>query len=265
MSHPQVAARTWHFTDLEFVVAWEPMKNRSVPSPFIVTSRIPDFDEFRRRKAEVRARQQTELDEDVRGLLDTLARPDLRVLVTGTEAADPADPGGVVRMLAARRGDKGCLATQLPGETLWHARGFTLTACDALALGRVVAEALPQRRPGQLGRIVLPVPKADMDYSPRRGRTQELTEDRTREYAERFNQTAVVGSGSIEITQGSSLFGPRGMVRRWIRWRDLEGDGRYATAEHDPSVAVAADPARLTALINTEIAEVIRVIKDERA
>ncbi|MEV0762964.1 ESX secretion-associated protein EspG [Nocardia sp. NPDC050435] len=256
--------RTWRFTDLEFVTAWEPMRNRSVPSPFVVTSRIADFEEFQRRKAEIRARQRVELDDEVRGLLETLARPDLRILITGTMGADPAVAADSIRMLAARRGETGCLVTQLPGETLWHAAGFTLHQCAALALGRVVAEALPPRDPGELGRIQLPEPEPEGDYVPR-GVAHELTEDRGRERHDRFRRATVTGSGRVEITQGSSRFGPRGMVRRWVRWSDLEGDGRYAVAEHDSAVAVPVDAGRLSVLINTEIAEVIRVIKDERA
>ena len=42
--------------------------------------------------------------------------------------------------------------------------------------------------------------------------------------------------------------------------RDLEGDGRYAITVGNPPV----DQKRLAALINAEIAEVVRAIKDER-
>ncbi|MFC9892439.1 ESX secretion-associated protein EspG [Nocardia sp. NPDC127579] len=256
-----MTGRTWQFSDLEFVVAWEPMNSQSVPSPFVVTSRIPDYEEFGRRTADIRERQRFELGPDVRALLETLARPDIRILVNGRKGPEDGD---VIRLLAARRGDTGCLATQSPGETLWHAAGFTIAECDALALGRAVAEALPDCPPGRLGRINLPEPENNADYIPR-GLTKELTEDRARERADRFHKSTVTGSGRIEITQGSSRFGPRGIVRRCVHWRDLDGDGRYAVADHDPTLAVAVDPARLTALINTEIAEVIRVIKDERA
>ncbi|WP_431953530.1 ESX secretion-associated protein EspG [Nocardia lijiangensis] len=260
-------ARTWEFTDLEFVVAWEPMRQGDVPRPFVFTSRTPRYEDYRAELAETRERLRTRLGNSFDGALETLARPDIRIVVTGWDGGDPADPKGRVCLLAARRGHEGCLVTQAPGETIWHSAGFTVAECDALRLADVVAAALPDRVAGESDRLVLGElfgEDSGFDHSYRRSLTNELTHDPERDSLQRFRRARQVGAGTIEIIQGSSRFGPRGITSRVLEWRDLDGDGRYLITGSAPQVATGADVRRLTASINAEIAEVVRAIKDER-
>ncbi|WP_306360364.1 hypothetical protein [Nocardia sp. CC227C] len=50
-----------------------------------------------------------------------------------------------------------------------------------------------------------------------------------------------------------------------MRWRDIVDDGRYAVTGDDPPVATGVDAERSTVLVNSEIAEVVRAIRKERA
>ncbi|MBF6327528.1 ESX secretion-associated protein EspG [Nocardia transvalensis] len=256
--------RTWHFTDLEFVVAWEPMQTgAAVPEPFTYTCRTPDYDEYEREKDRTRQRLHW-LDADIDAVLQALVLPDIRIVVTGW-AEDSGEPKDRIRLLAARSGPIGCLVTQLPGETVWHSGGFTVAEHDPLALADAVAAALPQRQPGTLGRVVLESGTGELDYSLRRSQAHELTHDRELDRLQRYLRAPKSGHGTIRIIQGSSRYGPRGITRRTLQWRDLHGDGRYAIIGTSPPVATAVDTRRLTALINAEIVEVIRAIKDERS
>ncbi|NNH71867.1 ESX secretion-associated protein EspG [Nocardia uniformis] len=256
--------RTWRFTDLEFVVAWEPQRERTVPRPFVFTSRTDSYDDLLREMNETREHLRDRLGTTFDDVLETVAHPDIRIVVHGNADDDRANPESVIRLLAVRRRDSGYLLRQLPGETVWHGGGYIVTECDALALGPVVVEALPDASPGRAGHIAMPRAGDDQDHYTRRSIAHELTEDRDRERAESFVRAVTTGSGIIEIAQGGSRFGPRGVMVRRLRWRDVADDGRYAITGDDPPIAIGVDVKRLTALVNTEVAEVVQAIKDER-
>ncbi|MFC9892432.1 ESX secretion-associated protein EspG [Nocardia sp. NPDC127579] len=259
-------ADAWHFTDLEFVAVWESLREGAIPPPFVFTSRTPLHADFTREKNEARARIRERWGDALDPVLAVLAHPDIRVLVQGWSGGDPADPAGRLSVLGVRHGHQGYLVQQTPGETIWHSRAFTIAECDAVHLGAAVGGALPECAAGKWNRVVLDSAAArpDVDYVYGRSLAHELTFDPDTERRRRFDKMPEVGSGRIEISQARSRFGPRGVTRRKLGWRDLEGDGRYAITDGRPPVAIAADPKRLISLINAEIAEVVRAIKDER-
>lgn len=258
------SGRIWRFTDLEFMVAWEPQRERTVPRPFVFTNRTDSYDDFLREMNETRERLRDRLGTTFDGVLETVAHPDIRIVVHGSTDGDTSNPESMIRLLAVRRRGDGYLLRQLPGETVWHGGGYVVSECDALALGGIVVEALPEASQGRLGHIVLPRDEDDLDHHARSSIAHELTEDRDRERAESFALAATTGSGIIEIAQGSSRFGPSGVMVRRLRWRDVADDGRYAITGDDPPIAIGVEAKRLTSLVNTEIAEVVQAIKDER-
>ncbi|MGK8553660.1 ESX secretion-associated protein EspG [Nocardia gipuzkoensis] len=257
--------RTWRFTDVEFDVLWEPLREDALPRPFTILSRIPYYEDYLRAQYETRERLRATLDPAFDGVLDVVARPDIRVVVRGIDGKNPANPEGSIQMQAVRRGDEGYLLKQLPGETIEHSAGFTITECDPLKLADVVATELPDVGAGKGNRITLPVAPEDdhMDHEYGDSRLWDTFEDTSRQSAERFLRTVPTTVGGIEISQGHSRFGPRGQLTRGLEWRDLPDDGRYVITQDTPPTAVPADSKQLVAMINTEIAAIIRVIKDE--
>ncbi|MEU4342641.1 ESX secretion-associated protein EspG [Nocardia sp. NPDC023852] len=257
--------RTWNFTDLEFVVAWETAQADILPAPFIFTSRTKYYDDYQREKREIREQLRGKLDRSFDSVLDVVARPDIRVELHGW-GSDEEDAESQIRLLAVRREGYGYLLKQLPGETAWHSGGYTVTECAPLALAEALTAELPEVDAGKLADIALvkQTNGADLDFSYGRSFVEDSFDDTVEQLADQFLRTPTTGEGIIEIAQGISRFGPRGVARKRLYWRDLDGDGRYAITAATPPVAVAADTKRLTTLVNSGIAEVIKAIKDER-
>ncbi|MEV0707506.1 ESX secretion-associated protein EspG [Nocardia aurea] len=261
-------SRTWNFTDLEFFVLWERAESDDeVPSPLTFTSRTAGHDDFIREKIRTREVLSAKIDDrDSAEMLDTLAFPDIRVVVDGWGAQDMDDPKGCVRLLAGRKGDIGYLVKQLPGETIWHSSGFVITECSAVNLAKSLVAEMPALDAGKLGEIMMPVAERDHEVEHEYGAS--LVEDSFDEpiahRSRKFLEAPAITEGIITVVQGRSIFGPRGITRHQIEWRDLVDDGRYAIIAGVPPRAVGADAVRLTTLINAEIASVIRAIKDER-
>ncbi|MEV5648565.1 ESX secretion-associated protein EspG [Nocardia sp. NPDC052254] len=256
--------RTWKFTDLEFVVAWENAQADVLPAPFIFTSDTPLYEDFQREKREVRAQLGPRLDE-VENILDVAARPDIRIELHGW-GSDFDDAAGQIRLLAVRREGYGYLLKQLPGETAWHSGGYTITECGALELAGLLIAELPEAAAGKLSDIVLAQRNRnpDLDYSYGQSLVTDTFDDTVERRADQFFRAPVTGEGIIDIVQGLSRFGPRGLAQSRLCWRDLADDGRYAITDGHPQIALGADSKRLVTLLNSGIAEVIKAIKDER-
>ncbi|MFB8280879.1 ESX secretion-associated protein EspG [Nocardia colli] len=258
--------RTWDFTDLEFAAAWDATQSDLVPEPFVYTSSTKYYDDAREAMrtawGDVRSRWGREVDD----VLAAIAVPDIRLTVRGLDGQDVRNPKKIVRMLAARKGDYAYLIKQKPGRTYWHAGGFTLTEHEVLSLGDTVAAALPKVDAGKQSDFVLVEPRADdeLDYSYGRSKIQDF-DDGVDTRTQAFNRATSDLDGTIVVQQGYSRFGPRGITSVDIGWRDLADDGRYVVVPGHPTTVVAADTKRLGALINTQIAEVVRAIKDDRA
>lgn len=259
-------SRTWDFTDLEFAAAWDATQADLVPEPLVYTSGFQYYDDAREAMRDAWTGLRSRWGRELEDILAVFAVPDIRLLVRGLDGRDPRNAKGVVRMLAARKGDYAYLITQKPGRSFWHAEGFTLTEHEVLSLGDTVAAALPKVDAGKQADFTLVEPQSadELDYSYGRSKIQDF-DDAVDSRSEKFNKTPATLDGTIVVQQGYSRFGPRGITNVHLRWRDLVDDGRYVIVPGHPTTVLAADTKRLGALINTQIAEVVRAIKDDRA
>lgn len=254
--------------DLEFVTLWERLKDDSLPAPFVFTSRTREYHEFLREKREVAERLLSERNVERDVALEAIANPDLFIVVNGHDGRDPRRADARVRLLATRRGSRGFLVTQLAGETDMHSGGFTITECDPLRLSDMVVAALPPAEPGEQGQITLANTGSDKgaEYEYVRPLVRDARDDHLPLRTRKFLAVPATCKGTIDIVQGHSRFGPKGIATHTLEWRDLEDDGRYIIADSESqAIATAADPKRMISVINTRIAAVIRAIKDERA
>ncbi|MEU7766889.1 ESX secretion-associated protein EspG [Nocardia sp. NPDC049190] len=242
--------RTWDLTDIEFAAAWAAAGEDQLPRPLLYTSRtelLEDSErELRQAAAHVRVVHGAELD----SVLAALGRPDIRVIVHGRSPGDPDNPKGQIRLHACRLRGTGYLVTQLPGETVWHSGGYTIDQIDALDLAAAVVASLPAVGPGRHHDVVLP--DGDVDHG-----------DVIRARARRFLALPAAMTGSVTVVQGHSVFGPRGISSRTVRWRDLADDGRYVVTGKPPA-ATGTDARRMAAAINNAIAHVVTAIHEER-
>jgi hypothetical protein len=255
----------WELTDVELVGLWEKLFGERVPRPLIATARIRFADEFARAKRAavegVRGRYDDGLLDDV---LTRVARADVRVVVHSADPRNPDDPRGRMRLLAARQGPVGVVIRQIPGETIWHSEGFVVTAGAGDALGRAVAASMPPSPAGRLPDVVV-VPEREGDVDRHYGRAKVY--DNYRELERRSDdwlRRPMSAYGIVETVQGRSIFGPRGITRRRIFWRDLIDDGRYAIRDLADHVAVGVDAPGLASMIDVDIAKALQTLEDER-
>ncbi|BDU02465.1 hypothetical protein IFM12276_54930 [Nocardia sputorum] len=261
-----VATHTWKFTDLEFLVLWEDFGEVGVPRPFSFTSRTPLWNDYLVEKSQTRAALLASSTPARKEMLEDLHRPDIRLRVLAFDGRDYTNVANNVRLMAARRADRGYLVTQLPGETVGHSGGFTVTECAAVELADVVVRALPEVESGKRADIVLADEDedAELDYEYGASAVRDSFQGSVHDRSADFRSAATERFGFIDVLQAHSIFGPRGMTRHRLKWRDLVDDGRYVIDDGHPPVATAADGRRMVSVINARIAEVVRAIKDER-
>ncbi|MCM6776088.1 ESX secretion-associated protein EspG [Nocardia sp. CDC159] len=259
-------SRSWKFSGFDFYVLWQDATGDRLPWPFFYTNRMDTIDEFEKMRLEARERLRRELDPYFGEVLAAFAQPDIWIAVNGWDGRKPREPKGLVRIRAARRGDRGWLIIQETGGTYWDASGFTVTEGGAVALADDLVAALPAAGPGKGNDLILPERGGtdELDFSVGRSAVHDSFDETVTDRAQRFLDTVPVCTGSIDIEQGRSIFGPRGLTRHRLTWRDLEGDGRYVIDDQHPPVARPSDDKRMISLINGRIAEIIRAIKDER-
>ncbi|MGK8488386.1 ESX secretion-associated protein EspG [Nocardia asiatica] len=243
-------SRSWTLTDLEFVVSWERTGEEILPEPLFFVSRTRLLADAEREKRATAAGLRVRSDGLPDQVLACLVRPDIRITVVATDHRDPHNPGSYLRLLGVRRGDTGYLVTQLPGESVRYCGGYTIAEGEALALATMVVDALPVVGAGRHTGVVLPNDDLEFDSA-------------VRERGHRFLRLPTAMAGEIRVCQGSSVFGPRGLASRTLRWRDVVGDGRYVIAG-DPPAAVPADGKRLTVAVNHAVASVVAAIREER-
>ncbi|WP_327143747.1 ESX secretion-associated protein EspG [Nocardia sp. NBC_01327] len=255
-----------HFEDLEFVVLWEQITGDRMPPPFIFTSRTPMYYDFLREKRSAAERVEARWDGALGNLAEVMAEPDIRIVVNGFDGRDLKHADGRVRMMALRRAGRGYLLKQLPGETYVHSGGFTAVECDPLSLAEAVVDALPEVGAGRQADVKLDGTQGSDYADDDIGRTiiDDVFEDAAVQRTKRFLNSSVVCAGTIEVIQGHSKFGPRGITEHLLEWRDLEDDGRYVIGGEPPFIAAAVDSSRLTNAINVRVAAVVRAIRDER-
>ncbi|MBF6178435.1 ESX secretion-associated protein EspG [Nocardia otitidiscaviarum] len=259
--------RRWAFTDLELAVLWENATGELLPSPFTVISSTPSYYDYLREKRETRERLHATHGSSFDHVLTAIARPDLRITVNGWDTDDPDNEQERVRILAARAGGHGYVVTQLPGKTPDAGGSFTIAACDPVALADTVVAALPDAAPGAQAEIPLAAPASgteDLDQFIAQSPTAADHGNVVSVRSKRFFRVRPTRMGVIDIAQGNSVFGPSGITDHRLEWRDLPDHGRYAIRHAAPWKAIGVDAQKLTTMINMCVADIIRVIKDER-
>ncbi|MEV6095110.1 ESX secretion-associated protein EspG [Nocardia sp. NPDC051981] len=256
--------RSWSFTDLEFLVLWEELGEELLPEPLFFSSRAPLWNSFQDSK--IRAREGLrDRDPDLADVLRALHTPDVRVELRGWDGGDWRVPEASIRAIGVRSGDAGYLLVQQPGETVRHAAGFTITEFWANDLAEEMVRMLPDVPMGRGREIVLAEARdvAETDYDFGLSPAHETLEGGVVDRATDFLSAAASSMGTIDVVQGRSRFGPRGITRHHLEWRDLAEDGRYLITADHPPVAVPADHRRMVAAVDTRIAEVVLVVADE--
>ncbi len=79
----------------------------------------------------------------------------------------------------------------------------------------------------------------------------------------RFLGTTAESTGSVQVVQGKSKYGPRGITRGGRLWRDLPGDGRYVMELHHANpTAIGMSGAGLAEWIDGEIERILERMDD---
>ncbi|MFI1915061.1 ESX secretion-associated protein EspG [Nocardia sp. NPDC020380] len=254
-----------NFGDLEFLVLWELITGEGLPRPFIFTSRTPLLYDYLREKHEVAEHLRSNWNWTFDSLARVVGQPDLRIVVTGFDGRDPRRAQGRIRMIAFRRGDLGYLIRQVPGETYVHSSGFEVRECDPLRLADGVVGALPEVEAGHQADMQLGSTRdGALDHAFERTVIADTFEDSMSHRSKKFLAEKPACMGTVEVIQGHSTFGPRGIIAHRLQWRDLEDDGRYIIRDQQPYTATGADSSRFTTAINIYVAAVVQAIKDER-
>ncbi|WP_196814532.1 ESX secretion-associated protein EspG [Nocardia sp. BMG111209] len=253
------------FTDHEFAALWQTTRDEFLlPLPFSFLSDIQFEDDYQREMRRIREQSPIASDPAVHRFLADITAPDVKLIVQGGDVRYPDDPKQLIRLLAARRENRGYLVSQLPGATVEHSAGFTVVECDPIRLADVVVAALPVTSAGRISDIAVPVPDNDGAAEISGVSTVWDTMDDGPGGVGEFLRARAGSIGTIEISQGITHFGPRGRTARGLVWRDHLDDGRYVVVDGSPILAYGSGPERFVGLINTEIAAIIRAIKDER-
>ncbi|MGV9612723.1 ESX secretion-associated protein EspG [Nocardia xishanensis] len=259
-------SRTWQFTDTEFMALWSRSEGTILPRPFTYICDMRTTDEYERALHLVRERWRGKDDRVLDEISEAVLQPDIALQVRGFDEREYERAEGWIRVLAVRRDDRGYVLKQVTGKTFEHAAGFTVTECEPLALAEAVVAELPKVEPGKQGSIKLPVPKSEemVDTSSSGLWDDPYGGGSTPVSGERFEKTVAASRGVVRVSQGYSVYGPRGRLTLELKWRDLPDDGRYLIAPDLPPVAEPVDEKKFVAMINKEIAKVVQTIKDER-
>ncbi|WP_227998543.1 ESX secretion-associated protein EspG [Nocardia australiensis] len=258
-------SRTWKFSDLEFMAQWETLKQDYLPDPFVYTCRTWSNEDYVREKADALARVRRARDRSFDDALEAVAYPDIRIVAESWDECEPQRLDRLIRLHGVRQGERGYVVSELAGESFWHSGGFTVTECDAVDLAAAVVRALPEVAGGSRAEVVLSTRDegAELDYFYGRSHVLESFDRSGADHSTSFLDLPTSRVGTIDVIQGRSRFGPRGITRHRLEWRDVRDDGRYVIDDRTPPVAVGADASRLIGTINSRVAAVIRAIKDE--
>jgi hypothetical protein len=243
----EAAEFRWKLTDLEFKLLCEDSVPGGLPSPFVYTSRTRFADDYEAERAAVRAAPVLPAGPERDALLGALARPDLVIVVHAWNTRYCADPRHRIRLHAARRGTRGFLVRQRPGETLEHAGGFDIAECAAGDLGRVALAMLPRAAAGRDPGAV----------------RAELAATGTQPYAGESVVTQGAGppvtdAGFVKVVQGHLGFREPGLAELGTGWRDIPGDGRYVLTVGAPvATAVGMDSPALADRVDAQMAYVL--------
>ncbi|WP_067473658.1 ESX secretion-associated protein EspG [Nocardia amamiensis] len=254
--------QAWEFTDVEFNLLCEEVRQGELPAPFVFTSRTRFEADYEQEKAQVRQRLRQRLDRDLDAMAGALAEPYVFVVAHAWSDQDFDNPGTRTRVHAVRHRARGYVFTQRPGETLAHSGGFDAVECDPHALADTVIGLLPHCAAGALDDIRLSLPAAEPEYQHERpaatisDNDDEPDDDVLRSGA--FFDTPAVSTGIVKVLQGRSKYGPRGLVEAGLLWRDLPADGRYVMPlDHPAPVATAMGSDRMALWVHDRIEEIL--------
>lgn len=256
-------ARSWTLTGREFMVLWKELREVLLPAPFTYLSDTEYLVDAERKDHETREHLRSVDNYGLGDALDIVAKPDLRIILHAWDPRDGDNPETHIRLHAVRRSDRTYLLQQLPGKTLQHSGGFTITECGYLQVADSMVARLPEHPAGRVSRIVLGGESETRDDDTR-SLVREPQGDPARADEQWFPLAPLQLTGAVEVRQGLAPLGPKYRVRRGFWLRDLVDDGRYVVTPGNPRVARAVDRPMLVDTINSAVAEVIVAIKDQR-
>ncbi|MGY2039415.1 ESX secretion-associated protein EspG [Nocardia gipuzkoensis] len=252
---------TWEFTDLEFNLLCEEVRQGELPAPFVFTSRTRLAADYELEKAQIRQQLRQRLDHDLDAMASALAKPDVFVVAHAWNDQDFGNPEARTRVHAVRHRARGYVITQRPGETLAHSGGFDAAECDPHALADTVVALLPRCGAGRLDDIRLSLPATEPE--PERERRAMISDNDDDPDDDAFRSAAffdapAVSTGIVKVLQGRSKYGPRGRIEAGLLWRDLPDDGRYVMPlDHPAPIATAMGSDRLTLWVRDRIEEIL--------
>ncbi|WP_282777887.1 ESX secretion-associated protein EspG [Nocardia sp. CC201C] len=250
----------WEFTDVEFKALCDRHLDGFMPPPLVFTSRTLGADEFDRELMEAGARLAERVGPGFASVFETVVRPEVRVYSSTWSDGDIGNPRKRIRVHGARRGRRAVLITQLPGETVHHSGGYTLTECGPEALAaRMVAELPPaEAARGPSVPIVIDGARERADVGARSYILDPFDDTMEPSSAAWWAEPAE-WSGAIQVLQARSQYGPRGIAESTMLWRDIPDDGRYLIdfAESEPR-AVGANAGTLAEHIEQHVDRILR-------
>ncbi|WP_067695680.1 ESX secretion-associated protein EspG [Nocardia jejuensis] len=252
---------SWCFTEAEFYVLWMDHAGEDLPEPFMFTSATRTAAAFEAELHEARETLSHKLDGDCRAAFESVANPDLYLVAYGWNEQDRWGQNTLIRARVSRRGAKGYVTTQQPGSTYWRGGGYRIIECDPLRLAAEIIRALPACDRGSQRDFALAFDDQGMDYDFGHSRISAET-DTTVSRTKEFLSAPAATVGEIHIAQGRSVFGPRGLTRHRVTFRDVEKDGRYAITEN-PSRALGVDDSRFISVLDEYIEKVVQALEDE--
>ncbi|WP_216901217.1 ESX secretion-associated protein EspG [Nocardia alni] len=257
---------SWTLSALELLALWNACGEEILPEPLLFTSDIPLYDDFLREKTAALARLRVRIGRELDVALETIARADIRVTAYGWDDSDSDHPGAMIRVHGARRRDRAYVICQARDDADRACGAFTITESSVPELADAVVAHLPDLPAGAQSGMVLVTAEddADMDYSYGSSPVHESADGSAVDRARRFLDAPISGAGIVEVVQSRSEFGPRGMSRSSLMWRDVAEDGRYAVTSGDSAAAIPVDAGRLAAMVNADIALLVRRLRDER-
>ncbi|MFI5719071.1 ESX secretion-associated protein EspG [Nocardia sp. NPDC051750] len=256
--------RRWFLTGLEFASLWDDMRESGLPESFVRTCRIADYRQYLRAKRAARYEAVERMGHGFDEFLDVLAKPDIRIIVTGT-CVSTRNPS--IRLQVVRRGADAYSVEQILTDESTRGGEFYVETHHILDIGDFIAGRLPAEVPrGRLGSIDLSSQLAiSMEYDYRESPTREPVYDEFSSQAGRFLRSSVDWVGSIRIVQGLAKYGSGHRAEYVVPWRDLCGDGRYVITYHNGMLtAKGVGSVQLVDVINTGTAAVVGAIREER-
>ncbi|GEM35272.1 hypothetical protein NN3_62790 [Nocardia neocaledoniensis NBRC 108232] len=216
----------WHLTPDQFALAWARTDGDRIPYPLAVRASARDTAERAAKQPALDAWCARVLDADLSAALRVLAKPEIRVEVSGRAPAP-------VRILGAVTGDVAVLAVQEPGSAEDRGGAVHVQVGSTKRFAAQVFSRLPAHPPGTGDRLSALADRVREDSRDLVTAPVAGPSDAAR--IRRLLQRARTGIGQILVGAGTSE-SPTGV----LSWIDVTGDGRYLVyAAHRVDIAPA--------------------------